>query len=166
MQTLAAPLYLDMPPLDFSSTTPFSISPAYPFPSAGSTFWSIKSLVSTDKADSGTIYQTITNYRSNHIADIGGGKFVGRRLGSKGDERWRLVSAQTPMTFDFMDYALTDKGVGIDMANKVAVYGDAKKMKFTWKLELIDFSVSDGMFFSYVFPTNITLTSSQVPTCC
>jgi hypothetical protein len=142
MQSISSTTYLDIPETIFASPCPLSLNAAYPFPSIGSEWWRFVSHVDPD---SGTIYQTVTNYRSGHIIDNSAGSLVGRRSGNTKDEKWRFVSpVEGGLSFAFMDYATLNNGVVVDATGKTAVFAITDSKALLWKLSKVDLGVSDG----------------------
>jgi hypothetical protein len=112
----------------------------------GSHFWRIKSNVDSN---SGTIYQTVINYRSGHLIDNSGGALVGRRLGDSKAEKWRFLRPTANSdTFAFMDYSTMNQGIIINTSDgrNLARFGPSTETQFLWKLEKVDLGIIDGKF--------------------
>ena len=158
--------FLDIPPFSSSAVSPVSLSPAYSFPSVGSTWWRVASHVDDS---SGAIYQTVNNYRSGHMLDGSGPELVptpvvpakkqlvpeerlfqviARRSGDVKAEQWRLVATQDgDASFAIQDFATYGDGVSIQSG--VVAYGPSPETDRTWTVRKVgvnwpDIGLPDG----------------------
>lgn len=142
---------MDIPATNFLSPCPIPLVSAYTFPSIGSSFWRIKSNVDSN---SGTIYQTVINYRSGHLIDNSGGTLVGRRLGDSKDEKWRFLGPTANSdAFALMDYSTMNQGIVVNTSGggNLATFGPSTDTQFLWKVEKVDLGIIDGKFLKVQF---------------